>query len=90
MELFGSAAREELTSGSHYDSVPTVLKDADHLTITSSKDIPPAASKSGYTLERLQYAASRCSDPGESTDYDVKGMKTEEVGGCSCMDFPAS
>ena len=45
--------------------------------------------KFGHTLERLWHVIFNCSDPAQMVDCDVKGMKAEGPGGCTCKDILA-
>lgn len=46
----------------------------------------PSNPKFGHTLERLWSTVFNCSDPTVVVDCDLKGMKAEGPGGCSCND----
>ena len=48
----------------------------------------PSNPKFGHTLERLWHTIFNCDDPEQVVDCDVKGMRTEGPGGCSCRDPP--
>ena len=48
----------------------------------------PSNPKFGHTLERLWHTIFNCDDPEQVVDCDMKGMKTEGPGGCSCRDNP--
>lgn len=50
----------------------------------------PSNPKFGHTLERLWHVVFNCSDPADMTDCDLKGMKAEGLGGCTCKDFPST
>ena len=49
----------------------------------------PDDPKFGHTLERLWHVIFNCSDPAQMVDCDVKGMKAEGPGGCTCKDIVA-
>ena len=46
----------------------------------------PSNPKFGHTLERLWHTIFNCDDPEKVVDCDMKGMKPEGPGGCSCRD----
>ena len=46
----------------------------------------PSNPKFGHTLERLWHTIFTCDDPAKVVDCDIKGMKAEAPGGCSCKD----
>ena len=46
----------------------------------------PDDPKFGHTLERLWHVIFNCSNPAQMVDCDVKGMKAEGPGGCTCKD----
>lgn len=48
----------------------------------------PSNPKFGHTLERLWHTIFTCDDPAKVVDCDMKGMKAEGPGGCSCRDAP--
>lgn len=48
----------------------------------------PSNPKFGHTLERLWHTIFGCDDPEKVVDCDMKGMRTEGPGGCSCTDTP--
>lgn len=48
----------------------------------------PSDPKFGHTLERLWHTIFGCDDPEKVVDCDMKGMRTEGPGGCSCTDTP--
>lgn len=48
----------------------------------------PSNPKFGHTLERLWHTIFTCDDPAKVVDCDMKGMKPEGPGGCSCKDAP--
>ena len=48
----------------------------------------PSNPKFGHTLERLWHTIFDCDDPAIVMDCDMKGMKAEGPGGCSCRDAP--
>ena len=48
----------------------------------------PSNPKFGHTLERLWHTIFSCDDPAKVVDCDMKGMKAEGPGGCSCKDAP--
>ena len=48
----------------------------------------PSNPKFGHTLERLWHTIFTCDDPANVVDCDMKGMKAEGPGGCSCKDAP--
>ena len=48
----------------------------------------PSNPKFGHTLERLWHTIFDCDDPEKVVDCDMKGMRTEGPGGCSCRDAP--
>ncbi len=48
----------------------------------------PSDPKFGHTLERLWHTIFACDDPTKVVDCDMKGMKAEGPGGCSCRDAP--
>lgn len=48
----------------------------------------PSNPKFGHTLERLWHTIFTCDDPAKVVDCDMKGMKAEGPGGCSCKDAP--
>lgn len=50
----------------------------------------PDNPKFGHTLERLWHVIFNCSDPAQMVDCDVKGMKAEGPGGCTCKDIVAA
>lgn len=47
----------------------------------------PDNPKFGHTLERLWHVIFNCSNPAQMVDCDVKGMKAEGPGGCTCKDI---
>ena len=47
----------------------------------------PDDPKFGHTLERLWHVIFNCSNPAQMVDCDVKGMKAEGPGGCTCKDI---
>ena len=49
----------------------------------------PDDPKFGHTLERLWHVIFNCSNPAQMVDCDVKGMKAEGPGGCTCKDMLA-
>ena len=49
----------------------------------------PDDPKFGHTLERLWHVIFNCSNPAQMVDCDVKGMKAEGPGGCTCKDIEA-
>ena len=49
----------------------------------------PDDPKFGHTLERLWHVIFNCSNPTQMVDCDVKGMKAEGPGGCTCKDVEA-
>ena len=49
----------------------------------------PSNPKFGHTLERLWHILFNCTDPADMIDCDLKGMKAEGPGGCTCKDFPS-
>ena len=49
----------------------------------------PDDPKFGHTLERLWHVIFNCSNPAQMVDCDVKGMKAEGPGGCTCKDIVA-
>ena len=46
----------------------------------------PSNPKFGHTLERLWHTVFNCDDPEKVVDCDMKGMRAEGPGGCSCRD----
>ncbi len=46
----------------------------------------PSNPKFGHTLERLWHTVFDCDDPEQVVDCDMKGMRAEGPGGCSCRD----
>lgn len=50
----------------------------------------PDDPKFGHTLERLWHVIFNCSNPAQMVDCDVKGMKAEGPGGCTCKDIEAA
>ena len=48
----------------------------------------PSNPKFGHTLERLWHTIFTCDEPAKVVDCDMKGMKAEGPGGCSCRDAP--
>ena len=46
----------------------------------------PSNPKFGHTLERLWHVIFNCSNPAQLVDCDVRGMKAEGPGGCTCKD----
>lgn len=48
----------------------------------------PSNPKFGHTLERLWHTVFGCDDPEKVVDCDMKDMRTEGPGGCSCTDPP--
>ena len=48
----------------------------------------PSNPKFGHTLERLWHTIFDCDDPEKVVDCDMKGMRREGLGGCSCRDTP--
>lgn len=47
----------------------------------------PSNPKFGHTLERLWHVIFNCSNPAQLVDCDVRGMKAEGPGGCTCKDL---
>ena len=50
----------------------------------------PSNPKFGHTLERLWHTIFDCSEPADMTDCDLRGLKVEALGGCTCKDFLSS
>ena len=48
----------------------------------------PSNPKFGHTLERLWHTIFTCDDPTKVEDCDMKDMRVEGPGGCSCRDAP--
>ena len=48
----------------------------------------PSNPKFGHSLERLWHTIFNCDDPAKVVDCDMKDMRAEGPGGCSCRDAP--